>query len=437
MKRFFGRALGAVTLFVLLFVVYAHVVSTRDARQALAVPRVVRFDDPRSLGSLESHATGGLAVALVGDHLHLGGRADGTMIPVVDLDGPPYRLIELRQHVRFRFVAGAGSILTTGLRSEADSAHAIWLEITREANGCTVGIAGDAHALGPSPVGTSVLARAPWACDDAWHDAEIRFAPDIGRALASVDGTVVVTAGTWWDERTLVRSSVGGRVAADDATLGIDVASFAVEPVPVDLSATDVDDHFDGTIVDPFWRVDRGDGSLFDLDLSTGAKGLALVAKAKTASPHAQALALFGPTNELGSMTITYDLDVSALTKGAVSIGFQNEPGPAWRFVDVGVLSLGDGKLVPFTAGHFDENGQSRFRAYPESATSPGRTAIVLDYDAKTRRLAASLDGAGFANEHVDLPPRALARIRFGVNLDEGGNAAISVRRVRVDHWRN
>lgn len=433
-----ARLFGAITFFVLVFIVYAHIVASRDARQALARAQETTFDSPSTLTSFAPYSVGGASFAIEGDHLHFSGRQTGPTAAIAELTGPSYRLVELRQRVRFRFTDSGGSILTTGLRTTSDTTHAIWLEIAHEGAGrCVVRVAGDAHALGPAPIGNAVLAESEWPCDDAWHEAELRIAPDIARALGAIDGVVMVTPPIGWDDRTSVRSTLGARTRDAHAELGIDVASLDVEPVPIDLGATDVDDRFDGAILDPYWRIERGDPSKIDLALATGKHGLDIQARSLGTSANVDALALLSPTNELGSMTIALDLDVRALAKGAISIGFQNEPGPAWRFADIGILSTGDGAMVPFVSGHFDENGQSRFRAYPDHASSRGSISLVLHYDATTRRLAASIDGHPFAAEHVDLPPRSLARLRFGTNVDKGGNAALSVRRIRVDHERN
>lgn len=430
------RVVAAITGFVLIFVAYAHLVSMHDARTMLATPRETRFSSKEALArDFSARVWGGFSFDVANDALSIGGHADIAGAAALFL-GRDTRLVESRLRARFRFTKGAKITFGVGLASVGDDSHAIAFEVERNGAMCTPRLVGDAHALGPRISGNPQIAEGtPMPCDDAWHTIELRFCPDLMRVLGSIDDLVVLAPFVAWDENTLVRPTFGAQALASGEAPGVEISDVSWRPVPIDLSQTDVDDSFNGKIIDPTWRVVRADPNHVDSTITTGAHGLDVVAHAKDHVANATGVELVTPTTPLGSIEAALDVDVAELSHATIYLGVQNEPGPAWRLADVGLLSLGDGALVPFESGHFDENGQTRFQAFPDHGRGVGKHTLTFTYDAKTRRARSTFDGMPFSDVHVDLPPRSLARFHFGTNVDDGGSVRLAFTRVRVDHF--
>jgi hypothetical protein len=428
-------AVSAVSFFVVAFVAYAHVVSVHDARLMMSSPRETHFVSASSFANqFRANVLGGASYVVDGNALTV---CAPPGIASADFVGDEMRLVEARISLRFRSPGSGAFDVLVGVDAPGELTHTISLEISRFGDRCTVRLVGDAASLGPRNEGDRVLAESPAdVCDADWHRMEIRFAPDLARVIASVDDEFVFAPRVRWDENTVIRPTFGIHGTANDSGIEVQVSEMRVDPIRVDFSATDVDDDFRGKIIDPFWRAERGDRALVDSKIATGSRGLVITGRALTTEPNVLAHQLMSPQFTLGSFQASADIDVTALDAATFHLQIENEPGPAWRFVEVGFLSKGDGLLVPFGSGHFEEDGQSRFNPTHEAAQGLGRVSITFDYDAQTRRARGSFSGRPFFDEHVDLPPRAIVHFSMGANVDADGIVDLAVRSLHIDHTR-
>lgn len=433
---FLGATLAS--LFVIVFVTYAHVTSWSDARSAMTSAHEIHFTSPSALEDEAAiRKTGDLTYDVHDGVLAINGHVAQEK-NALELVGHNVRLVESSLTMRFRSTTTASTDVGVGIATASDTPHAIRLVLSRDGAQCVVRLIGDVHALGSPVSGDPVIADARVAaCDDRWHVLALRFSPDLQRVVASIDDQIVFTPYIWWYQLTMVQEIAGVTTTRGGQDVGIEISRVTWQPIAIDTSSTDADDTFRGKIIDPFWRVGYPSADLVDGTLATGPNGLTLTARALTAAPNVAAFDLAATRAPLDSFSASVDIDVTKLSHATFHIGIRNEPGPGWRLAEVGFLSTDNLTLVPFESGHFDQNGQGRFRAFPNAIHPIGHATLTFDYDAKTERGHATFDGSPFFDEHIDLPPRSIAYFELGANVDDGGEAALVVKRVRVDHTRN
>jgi hypothetical protein len=227
----------------------------------------------------------------------------------------------------------------------------------------------------------------------------------------------------------------GREVSAFD----VEILEVAWEPMLRDTSPLDLDDRFTGEVFDTRWRVSRATASdAADVSFTLG-RGVELTAKGKRLAGPTSMLALYSPRVRAETFHAAIEVDVTTLKQGSIHIGVSNPyVGLSFfRMIDVGVTER-DGKLVPFTSGHFSNDGQPAFRLHENAlpdAPARGRVQIELDFDAKARTARGRVNGALLYEGPVALQPYEDIVFRAGVNAD-GAGADLAMRIERLTFRR-
>ena len=135
------------------------------------------------------------------------------------------------------------------------------------------------------------------------------------------------------------------------------------------------------------------------------------------------------------------EADVGVLKQSSLFIGVGN-PYVAtafFRMMDLGVFEK-DGRLVPFTSGHFAADGQAAFRTHEKTfgalpPASGGTLALELAFDPKTRRAHGTVNGVVVLDEPIAIQPYEDVMFHVGVNAD-GPQAETRLRIARVRFTR-
>ncbi|WP_394838300.1 hypothetical protein LVJ94_15465 [Pendulispora rubella] len=428
--------LTAVTVALALYVLYAHASSSSVLSQALRKPWTERFSSPAEFArDFEVRTYGNISHRIDAGTLHVEGRSiDAKGSPsYLEFIGAPQRLGDVRLRMRFRANGDGAFDVSVGLHGEGRESRAIRFGL---ANGATAGVfrlVGDVGPFGKQAEGDRVLAeaRVPSYAADAWHELDMRISPSIHQALLSVDGNPVASGVVFWEDGTRVRPVLGVYAREPNANVDLDVSEVAFEPVDPDTRFVDVDDTFNGRVIDPAsWRVIRPDDRKTRLSMETG-HGLTFHAVALERG--AGGFTLMGPTHALESFDAAVDVEITKLDHAAVFFGVANLGfDPSFRMFDVGISAGGEGANA-FMNAHLAADGQGRYRDL-RSVEVPALVHIEMSYDATTHRGRVRVDDTE-AEEDLALRPLEDVIFRIGTALHspdamaEGRIARVSFRR--------
>ena len=431
-----ARTLSAITVALALYVLYAHASSSLVLSRALRTPWIERFSSPAEFErDFDVHTQGDMSHRIDAGTLHVDGRAsDRKGSPsYLEFIGAPQRLGDVRLRMRFRATGNGAFDVSVGLHGPGPESRALRFGL---ANGDPAGVfrlVGDVGPLGKQAEGDRVLAeaRVPSYAADAWHELDMRISPSIHQALMRVDGTPVASAVVFWEDGTRVRPVFGVYARESREAIDVDVSEVAFEPVDPDTRFVDVDDTFNGRVIDPAsWRVIRPDERKTQLSMETG-HGLAF--RAAALERGAGGFTLTGPTHALESFDVAVDVEITKLHHAAVFFGVANLGfEPSFRMFDAGISAGGEGANA-FTNGHLAVDGQGRYRDLRSVAT-PSLVHFEMSYDVVTHRGRVRVDGAQ-AEEELALRPLEDVVFRIGTALHapdgvaEGRIVRVSFRR--------
>ncbi|WP_394848848.1 hypothetical protein LZC95_15510 [Pendulispora brunnea] len=436
LRTILARLLLAISAGLAVYVLYAHATSWLVFSRALRAPVVERFSSPVEFArSFEVRSQGGISQRIEAGALHLTGQSDANgPASYIEFIGAPIRMGDLRLRMRLRTTGQGGFDVALGLQTEGPSARTLRFGL---ANGDAPGVfrlVGDLGAFGKQAQGDQVLAeaRVPSYAADAWHDIDVRISPDIRQALLRVDGVPVASHLVFWEDGTRVRPYFG--VYARERTTPIDaeVSEIAFEPIDPDTRFVDVDDTFNGKVIDPAsWRVTRADERRTRMTMETG-HGLAF--RVAAIDQGASGFTLTGPTHTLESFSIAADVEVTHLRHASIFLGVANlGHEPSFRVFDAGISGGAEGAKA-FINGHLAADGQGRYRDIGDVAT-PALVHIEMSYDAPTHRGRVRVNGAE-AEEELALRPLEDVIFRIGTAL-HAPDAVAEGRIVRVSFRRH
>ncbi len=443
------RALFGVSLALVAYVLYAHAIGWRRAGEYRATAVVIDFASQSELASrFEIQASPGLVHTFEGGSLRVRGVCEKAGSRIV-VRGRETRLVPTRASMRFRLRASAPIDVMAGIeRSEGPERELRFGAASSTVAGAGVEaelrFVGDATARGPRIEGDRVLARASESklaigADVAIHEVALGLEPDLFAATGFLDGMVVRETPALWQGGTLVRPafSVTCRDPSAGVTVDVEIVQVGWQPLLRDTRAFELDDRFTAPIFDTRWRVSRADADAVDTELVLG-RGLEITANAKRLAGITQVLSLVSPRVRAEPLRARLEAELGVLKHSTLYLGVSNPYVglPFFRLVDVGVFEK-DGKLVPFTTGHFGDDGQAAFRthekAVPDLSASPatgtGKLAIELAFDPESRKAIARINGVVVSDERVALQPYEDIVFHVGINAD----AANAETRIRFD----
>lgn len=454
------RALFGVSLALVAYVLYAHAIAWRRSGEYRATAVVIDFASQDELASrFEVQASPGLRHTFEGGSLRVRGVCEKAGSRIV-VRGRETRLVPTRASMRFRVHAPApidvmaGVERSDGLERELRFGAASTDTVARAGVGggveAELRFVGDPTARGPRVEGDRVLARVSESklaigAAAPVHEVALGLEPDLFAATGFLDGMVVRETPALWQGGTLVRPafSVTCRDASAGAGAGggvdvdVEIVQIGWQPLLRDTRAFELDDRFTAPIFDTRWRVSRADADAVDTHLVLG-RGLELTANAKRLSGITQVLSLVSPRVRAEPLRARLEAELGVLKHSTLYLGVSNSYVglPFFRLVDVGVFEK-DGTLVPFTTGHFGDDGQAAFRTHEKawsnlSASPPtgsGKLVIELAFDPKSRKAIARINGVVVSDEKVALQPYEDIVFHVGINADGAGAEA----RVRFD----
>lgn len=439
------RALFGVSLALVAYVLYAHAIAWRRSGEYRATAVVIDFASQSELASrFEIQASPGLVHTFEGGSLRVRGVCEKAGARVV-VRGRETRLVPTRASMRFRVRASAPIDVMAGVeRSEGPERELRFGAAASAGVEAELRFVGDATARGPRIEGDRVLARASESklaigADAAVHEVALGLEPDLFAATGFLDGMVVRETPALWQGGTLVRSAFSVTCRDPSPGVGVDVEIVQIgwQPLLRDTRAFELDDRFTAPIFDTRWRVSRADADAVDTSLVLG-RGLEITANAKRLAGITQVLSLVSPRVRAEPLRARLEAELAVLKHSTLYLGVSNPyvALPFFRLVDVGVFEK-DGKLVPFTTGHFSDDGQAAFRTHEKAvsdlsaspATGTEKLVIELAFDPKSRKAIARINGVVVSDEKVALQPYEDIVFHVGVNADGAGAEA----RVRFD----
>jgi hypothetical protein len=445
-----GWVLGFVGCFSAVYVVYAHLASIAVARRYVADGFVERFDSKAELERrFTVRRTGALAYSVEGGKLHVTGTSDapGGAPARVELVTPARKLDESRIVMRFRVANAAAYDVMVGVESDhaGKGPASVRFGLQNDAAGAGYRWEGDpltslagATATGEYPDALEQQRRAPFEAPTAWHELSLQFSMSLHQVMASVDGRPAGAVRSEWIGGTPVRVVFGVVAREPGQAIDAEIELAAVEPIPPDPRALDFDDRFDGTVIDPRrWRVELGSSAWQTTKATPSPEGLVLEGSSQTITTPHPAVVVGTEAFPLGSVHLRARVRVDALEGAGLFVGVTSTLGGALqRLFDIGIFAgattdAGPAQRGAFVSGNWTHDGQRSFRRFGGSQARV--LTFAIDYDAKTRRVKASIDGHPVCDEALDLQPRQLVRVRFGVNLDDShGRFRVVVEDVRL-----
>lgn len=446
-----ARVLAAISLAILAYVVYAHAVAWRRGAEYRTPAVVIGFASDAELRSkFAIEQASGLSFTREGSSLRVRGACEkaGARFAMV---GAPTRLGATRARMRVRVRSASPVDVTAGVEHGSDAHELRFGVAASDQPTAELRLLGDAAPTGPKAQGDRILARidgVPVATgDDApMRDIGLAIEPDVFMAIATLDGAVLRSVPIVWANAVLVRPVFAVTCRDVAPRVDVEIAEIAWEPILRDTLALDFDDRFTGAVFDPRWRVVRAiPDDVVSMSLAVGAsagpsKGMALTAKAKKVTLPLPILGLYSPRVRAESFHAALTVDIASLRQGSFHLGVANPYAGLsfFRTIDAGVTER-DGKLVPFTSGHFSNDGQAAFRlhekALAELPEARGVVVLELDFDAKARTARAKLNGTTITEEPVALQPFEDVTFHVGVNAD-GPLAEMAMNVTRVTFQR-
>lgn len=288
----------------------------------------------------------------------------------------------------------------------------------------------DGSSDGGLDAGDSGEAEAPDAADGASAQIAVRFVSYMAGMVLEEDGRSVGASPSEWRMGTRVRPIAV--VHGDDARVRID--SFRFDARQLDDTLDAFRDGFDGKVLDPklwsVWRADHGDVDL-DVDLAPR-RGLSLRAARLAMSESPAACSLRTPSFRLRSFCASARVTVRELSSASVVLGLHGYGVDHWgpRRADVGVVEKG-GARSAFAAGHFTGDGQ--VTSHPLSVP-PSSTELGFCYDAGDATIRALVGGRETLRRSFDLHPLDEVDLSVIVNLDAvGAKADVVIHEVRFE----
>jgi hypothetical protein len=415
---------AALSAFVIVYIVYAHVLSA--TRMAAGPPQDFRESFGASDGlppGYEVEKTGTLGWTARGGVLTVegAGHAGDELV----FASPLHRFTDSVMIVRFRSRSTEPLEVFVGL--EAKGARAVSAAYVAGPIPF-VHVGGDIS--GPFRSGHAVEdVRIDAGPGDEWHTLAFQIAPRYSSAAALLDGKPVVSTAVLWPQAVDSRIAFGVRLRGDVAHANVEIDSLSMQTL--DEIASSFDDTFNGEILDnQRWIVQYPDLNIATLDLRLAkGKGLALEGKAiGIVGEHTPFYFVRTPPFALRSFHATAEMTVEDVKEARVFFGILGSS--SWtsmdKLFDVAVFER-DGKDLSDDTGAWNGNGEISFDLGPE-VSFPHRFRLEIDYDASSGVGTASVDEKVIGKHHLDLKPLDLVSLRLG----SGGYAIGALSKVLV-----
>ena len=415
---------AALSAFVLVYVVYAHVLSAtrmaagppQDFRESFGVSDgLPRGYDVRKRGTLGWTARGGV-LSIEG-----AGHAGDELV----FTAAPHRFEDSVMVLRFRSRSSEPLEVFVGLEAKDRAVSSAYVIAPTP----FVHIGGDIS--GPFRSGEAVEdARIDGGgASEEWHTLAFQIAPRYSTAAAFVDGKPVVSTAVLWPQAVDSRIAIGVRLRGDVTHANVEIDSLSMQTL--DELASSFDDTFNGEILDSQrWIVQYPDFNIATLDVRL-AKGKGLLLDGKVTGivgEHTPFYFVRTPPFALRSFHATADFTVAEIKDARVFFGIIGSS--SWtsmdKLFDVAVLERG-GKSLSDATGAWSDNGEVRFEIGPEM-TFPRRLRLELDYDAKSGVGTALVDDKVVSKHRLDLKPLDMVSLRLG----SGGYSIGALSRVAV-----
>jgi hypothetical protein len=431
-RRIVFRVSAIVSAFVIVYVLYTHVLSA--TRMAAGAPQDFR----ESFGASDGLPPG----YELRKHGALGWSARGGVLTVEGEGHAGDELVFSTSARRFD-----DSLITLRFRSRTSEPLEVFVGLEGK-NGRTVSTA---YVVGPTPFvhlggdisgpfrsGQAVedVRLDGGAAPDEWHTLSFQFAPRYSTAAALVDGKPLISTAVLWPQAVDSRISFGVRLRGDVAHANVEIDSLSMRTL--DEIASSFDDTFNGEILDSQrWIVQYPDSNIasFDFRLAKG-KGLVLDGKATAiAGDYAPFYFVRTPPFALRSFHATADITVEEAKGARVFFGVVGSS--AWtsadKVFDVGISERESKPAVVDLTGAWLNTGAISFELGGET-TFPHRFVLELAYDARAAIGTGTVDGKVIAEHRLDLKPLDLVSLRIGSGgFAVGGQSHVTVHRISLE----